>query len=130
MPWTGNALAQTDRLVLVNTNLVSSGPASGVDIGGHIGLMAFELAVPLVVGTTPSLTMSIETSDLLASGYTTATRTDATAATFAARTTAGTDRLICDVGVLRRFVRANAVITGTAPGFATAITATALRQTQ
>jgi hypothetical protein len=89
--------------------IAATGQTSGVEVAGH-GTMRLDLVISAATGTTPSDTITIQTS--YDNGVTDAWRT---VAAFPAQTAAGTVRQV--FAGLDRWVRASHVITGTTPSF-------------
>ena len=80
---------------------------AAVEIGDR-GTAALDLAITAVSGTTPSMTVTIETSKDGSTNW-------QTVAAYAAQTTTGTTRKV--FAGLDRFVRANCAVSGTTPSF-------------
>jgi hypothetical protein len=127
---TGSAIVDTTQVALLAVKIVATGPGTGVDVGGYLGALEVKLGIADITGTaTPTMVVTIETSDTLGSGYVTAKQVDATNAVFAAKTAAGIDRLFLSAGGLKRYVRANVTtLSGSSPTFASICTLTGWKQ--
>ncbi len=108
-----------DVTLLASTTATASGTSTGVELDDK-GTVRLALVVTAASGTTPSMTVTIQTS--YDNGATDAWRTVGSG--FPAVTAAGTTRQSfpgCD-----RFVRASYAITGTTPSFTFSITGEAV----
>lgn len=106
-----NAYYEGDPVVLAPSAARTTSASGTPQATGHFVVIRLNLVVTAVTGTTPSMTVIIETS------------MDATnwnqVGTFPAVTTTGTTRR--SVGGLDRFVRVSWTITGTTPSFTFAV---------
>jgi hypothetical protein len=127
---TGSAIVDTTQVALLAVKIVATGPGTGVDITGYVGALEVKLGIADITGTaTPTMQVTIETSDTLGSGYVTAKQADATNAVFAAKTVAGIDRMFLNAANLKRYVRTNiTTLSGSSPTFATVCTLTGWKQ--
>lgn len=116
----GNAVTQQTETQLHNAAVTATANSTGVDISGMEGIIALSVRIPLVSGTAPTLSINVETSDALASGYAVATKVDGTSAAFTQFTAAGAQRMLLDTNALKKYVRLAFTAGGTTPSFATA----------
>lgn len=108
-----NAVTQQTETTIHNASVTSTSNSTGVDITSYEGLIALSVRVPVVSGTSPTLDITVETSDLVGSGYATAVKVDGTNAVLTQLTAAGTRRIILDTNALKKFVRLAMTIGGT-----------------
>jgi hypothetical protein len=114
-----NALLLLASASMHNAAVTATTNSVGVDISAMEGIVEVGVAVPLVSGTTPTLDITIQTSDVLGSGYVTAVKTDGTNAVFAQMTVAAAlQKVLLDSNSLKKFVRLSFVVSGTTPSFA------------
>lgn len=113
------AVAQQTETALHNAAVTATANSTGVDISAFEGLIALNVRIPLVSGTSPTLDITVQTSDALASGYASAVKNDNTTATLTQFTAAGAQRIILDTAALKKYVRLAFTAGGTTPSFAT-----------
>jgi len=117
MPFTtsGNQVARgSDVSVLASGALTTSGASAAIDVGGA-GTLRAQVVVSAVSGTTPSVTVTIQTSH--DAGNTDAWRTAGTA--YGALTAAGSSPWQCFA--VDRYVRVSYAVSGTTPSLTTAV---------
>lgn len=100
-----------DITLLASTTATATGTSAGVELDDK-GVVRLALVISAVSGTTPSLTVAIQTS--YDNGVTDAWR-QVSSSTFPAQTATGTVRQ--SFGGCDRFVRASYTISGTTPSF-------------
>src|SRR4051794_26821017 len=104
----------TDVTVLASGAVTATGQSTGVDVGGAPTLRA-QVQVSAATGTSPSLTVTIQTSH--DNGATDAWRT--AGAAYGALTAAGNSPYQCFV--VDRYVRVSYVVSGTTPNITFAV---------
>lgn len=100
-----------DNITIDAATRTATGQGAPVEMEKGTG--CFDLVVSAASGTTPSMTVTIETSR---DGTGVGLGAWRTVATFSAATAVGSQR-VSSTGALDRFVRANATISGTTPSF-------------
>lgn len=117
MPFTTSQNQSTkgsDVTLLASTALTASGNTAGMDVGGF-GTLRCQVQVSAASGTTPSLTVTVQTSH--DNGVTDAWRT--AGAAFGAITAAGNSPW--QVFAVDRYVRVSYAVSGTTPSLTTAV---------
>lgn len=110
---TNGRWADTDDLVVhASAARTATFQTTALEVGDK-GVAALDLAVTAASGTTPSMTVTIETSKDGSTNW-------QTVAAFAAKTAVASERKV--FSGLDRFIRANCAISGTTPSFTFSIT--------
>ena len=125
-----NAPASQEHTLLELGTRTATGNSTGIDISDYEGLVEIKIGFAVVSGTTPSDTITIETSAVIGSGYAAATTPAGAAAAFAAQTATGIQRLVMDCNGLKQFVRLAHVISGTTPSFGFTATITGCKKSR
>lgn len=106
-----------DKLELVNFHATAArtatGSATGVDMQQYDGDVVLVLDSAAGTGTTPTLAVTVETSDSLGSGYSAITGAAFTQVT----TTAAQQKLVISKDEAKRYVRVTYTIGGSTPSF-------------
>jgi hypothetical protein len=103
-----------DVTLLASTALTASGQSTGMDVGGA-GTLRCQVVVSAATGTTPSVTVTMQTSH--DNGVSDAWRT--AGAAFTAITAAGSSPF--QSFAVDRFVRVSYVVSGTSPSLTTSV---------
>lgn len=109
----------TDQTLLASGALTATGTTTGMDVGGA-GTLRVQVQVSAVSGTSPSITVTVQTSH--DNGATDSWRT--AGAAFSALTTATNSPW--QSMVIDRYVRLSYVVSGTTPSLTTAVVAEAV----
>lgn len=125
-----NAPATQEHTLLELGTRTTTANSTGIDITDYEGLIEIKIGFAVVSGTTPSDTVTVETSDVLGSGYAAATKPDASAAAFTAQTATGIQRMVLDCNGLKRYIRLAHVISGTTPSFGFVATITGCKKSR
>jgi hypothetical protein len=111
---TGQLSRGQDVTVLASGAVTATGQSTGIDVGGA-GTLRAQVVVSAATGTTPSLTVTIQTSH--DNGSTDAWRT--AGAAYSALTAAGSSPYQCFA--VDRYVRVSYVVSGTTPNITFAV---------
>lgn len=113
------AVALQQTISLHNAAVTATANSTGQDITNFDGLIEVSHSGALVSGTTPTLDVTVQTSDVVGSGYVTAVKVDGTNAVFSQKTAAfALEKMVLDTAALKKFIRLAFVVSGTTPSFA------------
>ena len=119
MPGQYNSAGQERAVLLLNgVNIVGSGSGTGVEVVDYEGHLTFLLIAGSAAGSGLLSSITIETSDVLGSGYVTAKQGNNVVAGYAVLDTAGdpatwVQKLVIPKDHLKRYVRATYSFVGT-----------------
>lgn len=106
-----------DKLELLNFHATATrtatGSATGLDLQAYDGDVVLVLDSAAGTGTTPTLAVTVESSDTLGSGYTAISGAAFTTVT----TTASAQKLVINKDSAQRYVRVTYTLGGTTPSF-------------
>lgn len=107
-----------------NAARTATGSGTGLDLQQYDGDIVLLLDSAAGTGTTPTLAVTVEHSDLLASGYTAITGAAFTTVT----TTASQQKLVVSHDEAKRYVRVTYTLGGTTPSFTFSVNAVGVKK--